>query len=122
MGTVLTDPPSVENLFNSVVPSDLNADVYKKFKQFLLDNKVAFAFKPKDLGTTGLIKYEIQLLSDIPIRMRPYPIAFKHHELVRKHIEDMLKGNIIQPSTSPFAFGVVLVDKKDGNKGFCVNY
>ena len=30
MGTVLTDPPSVENLFNSVGQSDLNADVYKK--------------------------------------------------------------------------------------------
>ena len=40
--------------------------IKKIFKQFLLDNKEAFAFKPEDLGTTGLIKYEIQLLSESP--------------------------------------------------------
>ena len=37
-------------------------------------------------------------------------------------IQDMQKGNIIQPSRSPWASPVVLVRKRDGTHRLCVDY
>ena len=54
--------------------------------------------------------------------MKPYPIANKHKELLKRHLEDMLEGHIIRPSTSSWATVVVLADKKDGSKRFCVDF
>ena len=34
----------------------------------------------------------------------------------------MLRKDVIQPSTSPWASGIVMVTKKDGSKRFCVDY
>ena len=34
----------------------------------------------------------------------------------------MLDANIIRRSISPWSFPVVIVDKKDGSKGFCVDF
>ena len=34
----------------------------------------------------------------------------------------MLEKDIIQPSTSPWALPIILVQKKDGSQQFCVDY
>ena len=34
----------------------------------------------------------------------------------------MMNANIIRRSRSPWPFPVVIVDKKDGSKGFCVDF
>ena len=39
-----------------------------------------------------------------------------------KQIDEMLKKDVIQPSSSPWASGIVMVTKKDGSKRFCVDY
>lgn len=52
--------------------------------------------------------------------MRRLPIH-KYVE-VEELIDDMLNKNVIQPSSSPWASGIVLVQKKDGTTRFCVDY
>ena len=43
--------------------------------------------------------------------------------IVKKQINDMLKNNIIRPSTSPFASPILLVAKKEEKQiRFCLDY
>ena len=39
-----------------------------------------------------------------------------------KQINEMLQKDVIQPSSSPWSSGIVMVQKKDGTKRFCVDY
>ena len=57
-----------------------------------------------------------------PIRMRPYRTALKQRNVVDEAIDGMLEANIITTSKSPWSFPVVVVDKKDGSKRFCVDF
>ena len=75
-----------------------------------------------DLGRTGIIEHKIPTgnASAIkqPLRRVPVHLLGK----VDKQIDDLLENGIIQPSTSPWASGIVFVKKKDGTRRFCVNY
>ena len=44
------------------------------------------------------------------------------NEEADKQIDEMLKKDVIQPSSSPWASGIVMITKKDGSKRFCVDY
>ena len=41
---------------------------------------------------------------------------------MQRQVQEMLEAKVIQPSLSPWAFPVVLVEKKDGERRFCIDY
>ena len=43
-------------------------------------------------------------------------------DIIRQEVNDMLKAEVIEQSESPWSSGVVLVNKKDGGRRFCVDY
>ena len=57
-----------------------------------------------------------------PIKMRPYRTPIKNREVIDKAIDEMLDANVIRRSRSPWSFPVVIVDKKDSSKRFCVDF
>ncbi|WVZ76431.1 LOW QUALITY PROTEIN: hypothetical protein U9M48_024407 [Paspalum notatum var. saurae] len=60
------------------------------------------------------IEILIELLpGTAPIAMRQYRIAPIEHEEVKKNIDELLAKGYIRPSFSPWAFSVLLVEKKD---------
>ena len=73
-------------------------------------------------GTTLLCEHDIKLTSNDPIRRRPYALPHALQDTVKKEVEAMLKMGVVEPSTSPYASPIVLVDKKDGSKRFCVDF
>lgn len=56
------------------------------------------------------------------VNRRPYRLSPEERRIVRGKIDELLKANIIRPSSSPFSSPVLLVKKKDGTDRLCVDY
>ena len=65
---------------------------------------------------------QIDTGNNVPIKMKPYRTPIKNREVNDKAINDMLDADVIRRSRSPWSFPVVIVDKKDGRKRFCVDF
>jgi hypothetical protein len=57
-----------------------------------------------------------------PIKKNAYRTSPKENEFIKSEIDEMLKQDLIKPSTSPWSFPVVVVKKKNGKFRLCVNY
>ena len=73
-------------------------------------------------GATDLLQHHIKLISDEPVRSRPYPVPYSIRESLRGDIADMIKMGVIRESSSPYASPVVVVKKKDNTNRVCVDY
>ena len=93
----------------------------QKIQKMLDRNSDLFAKNDCDLGRTTLVKAKIDTGDHPPIKQRPYRLPFSQRTIVQEHIENMLKAGVIEPSQSPWASPIVLVDKKDGSKRFYVD-
>ena len=68
-----------------------------------------------------MIKMSIDTGNHPPIKLRPYQTPFVKCQIVDKAVNGMLTAGIINPSRSPYSFPIVVVDKKDGTKRFCID-
>ncbi|WVZ84957.1 hypothetical protein U9M48_031923 [Paspalum notatum var. saurae] len=69
------------------------------------------------------IEFLIELLhGTAPIAKRQYRVAPKEQGLIKENIDELLGKGFIRPSSSPWAFPVSFVDKKDGTRRMCVDY
>ena len=93
----------------------------QKLQELLDKNNDLFAKNDCDLGRTHLVKAKIDTGDHSPIKQAPYRLPFSQRQMVQEHIDEMLKAGVISPSQSPWASPIVIVDKKDGSKRFCVD-
>ncbi|WVZ70742.1 hypothetical protein U9M48_019385 [Paspalum notatum var. saurae] len=69
------------------------------------------------------VEFLIELLhGTAPIAKRQYRVAPKEQELIKENIDELLGKGFIRPSSSPWAFPVLFVDKKNGSRRMCVDY
>ena len=128
------DKDSVQNV-NSVLKEDnkldasdwtTDVDVPGEHRDvivdFLRENSDLFAITDTDHGHTNTVKMKIDTQDQPPIKQRPYRNALKDREVVDKAIDEMIDAKVIRRSNSPWSFPVVIVDKKDGSKRFCVGF
>ena len=66
------------------------------------------------MGQSKILKHQITLTDDTPIKQRPYNIPYSHEGEVEKQINEIIETDVIQPSTSPWLSSMLLVKKKDG--------
>ena len=100
----------------------LSPEEQRQLYAVLLEYADLFADEPDDFGRTSRIKHRINIGDAAPIRQRVRRIPPLHREEARKLLSEMLKKDVIQPSSSPWASPIVLVQKKDGSVRFCVDY
>lgn len=74
------------------------------------------------IGCTNMVEHKIITQSE-PIRQRSYRVSPVLQKLIDDEIDEMLKLGVIEPSSSPWASPVVIVNKKNTDKvRFCVDY
>ena len=101
---------------------DVSKEYRPKIEKLILQNKDLFANKDSELDHTDTVQMQIDTGNRNPIKMRPYRTPIKNREVVDKAIDEMLDADVIRRSRSPWSFPVVIVDKKDGSKRFCVDF
>ncbi len=79
-----------------------------------------------DIGNCTSVEHAIRLVSEVSVvRKMGYHIP-KEHQWINEQVEIMLKNGVIEESSSPYAFNVVVVGKKDGvgerMDRLCINY
>ncbi|KII74834.1 Transposon Ty3-I Gag-Pol polyprotein [Thelohanellus kitauei] len=81
-----------------------------------------FAKSPTDIGFTNALPHKIDTGDAKPFKIRPYKIPKSQQNIIEGMIDEMLKSNIISPSTSPWCSPSILVNKKDGGNRLCIDY
>ena len=102
--------------------SKLNDTQKAKVEPFLTKYASLFAGTDDNLGRTDVVKHNIKTGDATPIKQPPRRLPVHRRNEVDKLVDDMLERGVIEPSSSPWASGVVLVKKKDGTTRFCVDY
>ena len=97
-------------------------DHKESITKLICQNSDMFAANDADLGHTDTVKMKIDTGDHPPIKLRPYRTPLNNRKGVDKEIYEMLDSKIISRSKSPWSFPVVIVDKKDGSKRFCVDF
>ena len=93
-----------------------------KIKEVLPRSSDIFAEKDSELSRTNAAKMKTDTADDPPIKLRPYRAPSNNRKIIDEAIDEMLSANVIQRSSFPWSFPVVIVDKKDGSKRFCVDF
>ena len=73
-------------------------------------------------GRTNIATHAINTGASEPIKQRPHRLSAEETQVQREEVLKMLEAGVIVPSNSAWASPVVLVNKKDGSKRFCVDY
>src|SRR6266511_6443874 len=79
-----------------------------------------------DIGNCTSVEHAIRLVSEVPVVGKMGYHTPKEYKWIDEQIEIMLKNGVIEESSSPYAFNIVVVGKKDGaGEGMdrlCINY
>jgi len=90
-----------------------------RLKEFLRTELAAFG---RIKGPTNKIEHTIRVKTTHPIKQRYRPRNPAMQKIIDDEVEEMLRNNIIEPSTSPWSSPVVIVRKKDGRPRFCIDF
>ncbi|GFU92223.1 retrovirus-related Pol polyprotein from transposon 297 [Trichonephila clavipes] len=73
-------------------------------------------------GLTNLVEHEIQLVSDQPVRTKPYRMSHRQNEILKNEINRMLKLGIIEVGKSDYMSPMILVEIAGKEPRPCIDY
>lgn len=74
------------------------------------------------IGRTDQVMHVIDTGDAKPIKQRHYTMSPARQKLVEEELDKMLDLDIVEPSKSPWSAPIVLLDKPDGSRRFCINF
>ena len=111
-----------KNKFTDQISSSEPSENSDEVTALIFKNADIFAANDADLGHTDTVKMKIDTGDHQPIKLRPYRTPLNNRKTIDKVVDEMMDAKIIYRSKSPWSFPVVIVDKKDGSKRFCIDF
>lgn len=103
--------------------SDSESNPVPKEIQTLVNQFDKIFAEPTGVPPTRAYTHSIPLLpGSQPFRLKPYRYTPFQKDEIEQQVTQLLKTNMIQESTSPFASPALLVKKKTGDWRLCVDY
>ena len=75
-----------------------------------------------ELGEADLVEHKINMKEHQPTRSPPHCLPYALREELEFELSKLLNNSCIEPSSSPYSSGLVLVHEKDGDLRVCVDY
>jgi len=80
------------------------------------------AISDTKLGRTNIVKHRINTGDNKPVSRKPYRANEEKEKMIKEELDKMIKDGVVRESESPWSSPVVIIDKKDGSKRFCIDY
>ena len=118
----LNEEQNEEEFKKSLKIGTLEQQQEEILKELLFEYRDLCALSTTKLGKTGVIKHRVDTGEHEPIAGKPYRTNDEKKKIIKDEIEKMETSGIIRKSYSPWASPVVIIDKKDGSKRFCIDF
>jgi hypothetical protein len=93
-----------------------------QFWQLIRRYEDVFSANKFDLGRTNAVKHNVRLMEPHPVHRKQFRIPWDHQQLVKDHIEALLKAKCIRTSRSPFNAPIFCVPKPHGGMRVVLDY
>ena len=101
---------------------EIMTPIQNSLKLLLEEYDLQFTQDETSIGTTLLTSMSIDTGTANPMSQKPYPIAMKHYDWVKKEIEKLLAAKVIHSSCSSWSAPIIVVPKGDGGKCLVIDY
>ncbi|GFX32400.1 hypothetical protein TNCV_2173201 [Trichonephila clavipes] len=108
-----------EILRESQLQLKLSPSQIDELKQVITKNKDVFSPDP---GTTHLMRMDIELISDKPIKTKPYRMSPRQIKILREEIKRLLELGVIEIGQSDYTSPLILVESPNKDPRPCVDY
>ncbi|GFX56122.1 hypothetical protein TNCV_3062081 [Trichonephila clavipes] len=108
-----------EILRESQLQLKLSPSQIDESKQVITKNKDVFSPDP---GTTHLMRMDIELISDKPIKTKPYRMSPRQINILREEIKRLLELGVIEIGQSDYTSPLILVESPNKDPRPCVDY
>ena len=110
--------PEIEHLKGKISDEELHS-----LRAVLNRNADVFSKHKADIGCCNFVEHEIEIEEgSVPHREGARRMTPNKSEACRKEIEMLMEYDMIEPSKSPWACGVVMAKKKGGQLRFCCDF
>ena len=110
--------PEIEHLKGKILDKELDS-----LKAVLIRHADVFSKHKADIGCCNFVEHEIEREEgSVPHREGARRMTPHKSEARRKEIEMFMEYDMIEPSKSPWACGVVMAKKKEAQLRFCCDF
>nr|XP_041633350.1 uncharacterized protein LOC121503198 [Drosophila kikkawai] len=113
---------STESIFHKLLVNFQIDSEREQVRSLLEKFADVFSTGLQGIGKTNIVQAKIVVEGNQVVSQAPYRVSEPKMEVVGKMVDELLKLDIITPSTSEYASPVVLIKKPNGSDRLCIDY